>query len=70
LLLLAARVPLQSPLAAQPTASVDDQVTVALLPKVMASGLTEMVTVGAGETCRVAELLAVPPVPEHVSVYV
>lgn len=53
---LAASVPLQAPLAVHEVAFVDDQVRVALDPRVIVVGLTDKVTVGCG-------LLPAPPQP-------
>jgi hypothetical protein len=61
--------PLQLPLAVQEVALVADQVSVELLPDVMALGPALRVTVGAGvETVTVAVCAALPPGPVQVSV--
>jgi len=67
---LVASVPLQAPLAVHEVASVDDQVSVALLPSAMLVGLTEIMAVGAtgAVTVTVAEAFALPPLPVQVRV--
>jgi hypothetical protein len=62
-------VPLQLPLAVHEVALVADQVSVELLPDVMALGPALKVTVGAGvETVTVAVCAALPPGPVQVRV--
>ena len=62
-----ALVPDQAPEATHDVAFVDDQVSVELLPLVMALGPALKVTVGAAAlTETVADWVAVPPVPVHV----
>ena len=64
-------VPDQAPEAAQEVAFVAVQFNVALLPLVMALGPTLKLTVGAAALMEtVADWVAVPPVPEQLSVYV
>jgi hypothetical protein len=67
---LVASVPLQAPLAVHEVALVDDHVSVALDPRVIGLGETEIVTVGAAGafTVSAAEALPVPPLPVHVNV--
>ena len=62
-------VPDQAPDAVQEVAFVAVQFNVALLPLVMALGPTLKVTVGAAALMEtVADWVAVPPVPEQLSV--
>jgi hypothetical protein len=62
-------VPDQAPEAVQDVAFVAVQFNVALLPLVMALGPTLKVTVGAAALMEtVADWVAVPPVPEQLSV--
>jgi hypothetical protein len=62
-------VPDQAPEAVQAVAFVEVQFKVALLPLVMALGPTLKLTVGAGDLIEtVADWVAVPPVPEQISV--
>jgi hypothetical protein len=61
--------PDQAPEAAQEVVFVDDHVSVALLPLLMALGPTLSVTVGAAAlTETVADWTALPPLPEQASV--
>jgi len=67
----AALVPDQAPDAAQEVAFAEDQVSVALLPLVIALGPTLRLTVGVGDlTETVADCAALPPGPVQVKVYV
>jgi hypothetical protein len=60
--------PLQLPLAAHEVALVADQVSVELLPEVMALGPALKVTVGApAETVTVTAWVALPPGPVQVN---
>jgi hypothetical protein len=65
-------VPLHAPLAVQAVALVEDHVKVALPPRVMVAGATEIIAVGAAGafTVSVADWLVLPPEPVHVRVYV
>ncbi len=64
-----ASLPVHAPLAVQAVALVDDQLSVALLPRVIDVGETASVTVGAGAcTVSTAEALLLPPVPVQVKV--
>jgi hypothetical protein len=67
---LTASAPLHAPLAVHDVALVDDQVRVALDPRMIGRGETEIVTVGAAGafTVSVAEALPVPPLPVQVKV--
>jgi hypothetical protein len=66
---LTALAPDQAPEAAHEVAFVDDHVSVALLPLLIALGPTLSVTVGATAlTETVADCAALPPVPVQVSV--
>jgi hypothetical protein len=68
---LVALAPDHAPEAAQPVASVDDQVSVALAPLATVCGLVEIVTVGVGAlTVTVADCEALPPTPVQLSVKV
>jgi hypothetical protein len=68
---LTALAPDQAPEAAHEVALVADQVNVALPPLLSALGPTLRLTVGAEAlTVTVADCVALPPVPVHVSVYV
>jgi hypothetical protein len=69
---LVSSLPLQLPLAVHAVAFVEDQVSVALAPRVIVVGSTEIVAVGAGGalTATVAVALALPPCPLHSIVYV
>jgi len=70
---LVASVPVQPPLAVQEVAFVLDQVKVELLQDVIAVGLADRVTVGAGAAETVTVAVAsdeVPPAPVQVSLYV
>ena len=69
---LVASAPLHAPLAVHDVALVDDQVRVALDPRIIGLGETEIVTVGAAGalTVSVAEALPLPPLPVQVKVYV
>jgi hypothetical protein len=63
--------PVQAPLALHEVAFVDDQVSVEDSPLLMVEGFAEIETVGAGvDTVTVTDLLAEPPAPVQVSVYV
>ena len=62
--------PDHAPLAVQLVAFVDDQVSVLALPVATVVGFALMATVGAAITVTVADWLAVPPAPVHVSVNV
>ena len=67
---LIAWLPDQPPDALQAVAWVLDQVTVELLPLAIVVGLATRLTVGAGDagvTDTVADWVALPPVPVHVS---
>jgi hypothetical protein len=65
---LIASPPLQPPDAVQAVALVDDQVNVDVAPLLTVVGLADRVTAGAGlVTETVADWLALPPVPVHVS---
>jgi hypothetical protein len=68
-----ASVPVHAPLAVQAVALVEDHVSVAASPTVTETGLTAMVTVGAGVTAAVtvtvAVAVALPPGPVQVMVY-
>lgn len=70
----AGRLPLQPPLAWQPSALLDDQLSVAAEPEITLLGLAVRVTVGAGgggaSTMTLALWLADPPSPVQVSVNV
>lgn len=60
--------PDQPPEAVQAVALVEDQVKVAAVPLVTVLGLAEKLTVGAGVvTVTVADWVALPPLPVHVS---
>jgi hypothetical protein len=63
-------VPDQAPDAVHVLAFVLDQVSTALLPELIDTGLTDKLRVGAGGavTATVADLLIDPPVPEQLSV--
>lgn len=64
---LKALLPDHAPEAVQLFASVEDQVSVALWPLVIALGPTLKLTVGAGEvTVTVVDCAALPPSPEQV----
>jgi len=66
---VAALAPDHAPEAVQEVASVADQVSVELLPLVTVLGLAVRLTVGAGVvTETVADCVALPPVPEQLSV--
>jgi hypothetical protein len=67
---LVAWVPLHAPLAVQDVAFVEDQVRVAVAPRTIEVGLTDIVTVGTGGalTDTVANALALPPLPLQVRV--
>jgi hypothetical protein len=66
---LVAKVPDQPPEAVQAVAFVEDQVKVELPPLATLLGLALIVTDGAAaETVTVADWLALPPAPVHVSV--
>ena len=66
---LSAWAPDQAPEARHEVAFVDDHVSIALLPLVIALGPTLSVTVGAGGlTETVVDCTALPPVPVHVRV--
>ena len=67
---LVALLPLQPPEAAQLVAFVEFHVSVEAVPLAMLDGATLNVTVGGGTTETVTLWLALPPVPEHASVYV
>jgi hypothetical protein len=61
--------PDQAPLAVQPVAFADDQVSVELAPLAIVLGLALRLTVGAGGvTDTVTDCVALPPVPLQVSV--
>ena len=66
---LTALAPDHAPEATQEVAFVADQVSVALLPLLIALGPTLSVTVGAAAlTETVADCVALPPLPVHVNV--
>jgi hypothetical protein len=66
---LSSSAPDQAPEATHEVAFVDDHVSIALLPLVIALGPTLSVTVGAaGLTETVVDCAALPPVPVHVRV--
>jgi hypothetical protein len=67
---LSCSLPLQAPLAVQDVAPADDQLKVALLPRMMLAGLTVRFTVGAAGalTVRIVEALVLPPAPVQVRV--
>jgi hypothetical protein len=61
--------PLHAPLAVQAVASVDDHVSADEAPRTRDVGLAAIITVGGkGFAVTVAEALALPPAPVHVSV--
>ncbi len=67
---LTALLPDQAPEAVQEVALVDDQLSVELVPLVIALGPTLRLTVGAGDvTVTVADCAAPPPGPVQVNVY-
>jgi hypothetical protein len=67
---LVASVPLHAPLAVHDVALADDHVSVALDPRMIGLGETEIVTAGAAgaPTVSVAEALLLPPLPVQVKV--
>ena len=66
---LTARVPAQAPEAVQAVALVEDQLSVAVPPLVMALGPTLKVTVGRGDLMEtVVDWAALPPGPVQVNV--
>lgn len=67
---LVVSVPVQSPLAVHEVALVEDQVRVALEPRIRLVGETEIVTVrvAGALTVRVVEALPLPPLPVQVNV--
>jgi len=67
---LVASLPLHAPLAVHPVAFVEDQVSIALPPRVIVAGFTEIRAVGAAGafTVSVADWFALPPAPVQVSV--
>jgi hypothetical protein len=65
---LVAFVPLHPPAAVHEVASVEDQVTVEILPDVMLGGLAEIVTVGGGVGAGVCGGFTEPDVPKSKSI--
>ena len=68
---LVVSLPLQPPDAVHPVAWVDDQLNIDVAPLLTVLGLADKVTAGVGcVTEAVADWVALPPLPVHVSEYV